>query len=219
MSVWNKNTTVNKLFGSQPGTPKPTTSTPKTPAPKSTVPTTGPKPTTPKPTTPTPTPTKVKIPTAQKPGAQALVKGRSAGGHDDTRHIGITPGQMIDRLHGKDPDTSKKGKKKDVVTKFSSVEQSNKAANRAMKDPKVKEEFERIKDLGPSAIGKPVTVTLKKPVEIQEMRGPKMIKVDGKKVQPQGPANFVTKKVNKVTVIPRNTPSGPGFHSNYGEDK
>lgn len=147
-------------------------------------------------------------------GNKAIKTGDSAGGHTASRHVTITPGQMIDRLHGKDPEDKKYKEKqrKQEVTAFGSKAQANKAVGAAINSPKAQAKLSTTKE---GATTGPFQVKLDKPVTMTTMKGPAPVKVGNKMMPTQGPAQMIKTTTNKVMVDLRKTGSGTGTHTAY----
>jgi Ataxin-2 C-terminal region len=152
---------------------------------------------------------------AMTAGANAIKTGDASGGHLSERHVGISHGQMIDRIHGKDPGGAFKNKqRKEVVSKFASPGDANKAMNVAMNNPAVQN---AAKSLQPGKVSGVIKVPLGGAKVQQEiMKGPGFAGTGKNKIPKQGPAQLIKKDVKSVNVAVRKTPDGKtGFHTGY----
>lgn len=142
-------------------------------------------------------------------------------GHEKARHIAITPHQMMDRLHGKDPGkaTANPNNIKEVVTKYSTQSQANKAGRQVLASPQAQAALKAVAKQPVGTVSNKVSVTLKKPVTINVMRGPAPVKVGGKRVLPEGPPNFTTQQTRTVEFRAENTTKGPAIHTSFGVPK
>jgi hypothetical protein len=190
-----------------------------------------PKPNAPKPAAPGNPAAKAKLQTAAKnvgkmavaanamkkgTGANAIATGDKSGGHLSERHIDISHGQMIDRIHGKDPGGNFKDKqRKELVSKFSTKADANAAMTAAMNHPNVKK---AAANTAPGKISPLVKVPLApgSNVKQQIMQGPGFVGTGKNKVAKQGPAQLINKPVKSVTVAVKKTNDGKtGFHTGY----
>jgi hypothetical protein len=148
------------------------------------------------------------------PGASAIKQGNLNKGHLSERHVDITHGQMIDRIHGKDPG-GKVGSPKTKVSKFASKEDANKAMTHALNHPAVQSAIKNTPNKGVSGL---INVPLppNSGVKKQVMKGPGFANTPQGKIPKQGPAQLINKDAKSVTVaVNKNKQGKTGFHTGF----
>ena len=149
--------------------------------------------------------------------ANQFIKAGEAGkGHVRSKHVGQSGAALVDRTYGKDPGMAGADPRKQKQHATSATaSQTRKALDEALKKPHVQQALKQIAKQPVGTVGKPVTVTLKKPMQVTMASRPASVKVGGQKVWPQGPVHLRPVTVKKIDLIPENTAKGPGAHTLY----
>jgi hypothetical protein len=148
---------------------------------------------------------------------QAIKAGETGKGHMNSRHVNITPGQMVDKTLGKNPGDKafNPAKAQPVATKFASKTQGNKAVSAVMNTPAGKQALAHAAKQPIGTVSGRLTATIPKPINAQAMSRPAPVNVNGKKVIPAGPPHFTSQKTKTIGFRVENTPKGPGIHTAF----